>query len=301
MNVTKTDIIDFISKSELSKEAKSIGLMGILFDAKPESIVHGMVSAQDMADTQRLNEESREPRLPRGLTETQKILTKMLWESTGSAMMDSGGAYGRHWQKNRHTKDFRDNEPITVKRDSWSNDLEISIDIFHYLSDRVEYDPLMQREFMKFCNKSENKEESFYALMSEFAEKMHDDSDQYDMMPKVIEGNSYNEENALSQTIQYACFMYNECVYALIQIHQGADVRGGYTDPKCFKLGDVDDAFRLFDWARINGSCDCDDCYTDDLYHWYDADLFDSKQWNYSTKHDAFFCKDCKSKVGFSC
>ena len=44
---------------------------------------------------------------------TAKIIYKMLTESTGKHMLDSGGAYGRHWERNQKKsfKDFK-NEPI---------------------------------------------------------------------------------------------------------------------------------------------------------------------------------------------
>ena len=34
-------------------------------------------------------------------TETQKMLARMLTENTGRNILDSGDAYGRHWEKNQ--------------------------------------------------------------------------------------------------------------------------------------------------------------------------------------------------------
>jgi len=56
--------------------------------------------------------------------------------------------------------------------------------------------------------------------------------------------NSYNSDSNLSQTVQGCNLSYNGSnfeypEYILLQLHQGADVRGGYTDAKLFKV-DVD-------------------------------------------------------------
>ena len=45
-------------------------------------------------------------------------------------------------------------------------------------------------------------------------------------------------ESDLVQTLQGANLTINDEEYILIQIHNGADVRGGYTDAKLFKLND---------------------------------------------------------------
>ena len=48
--------------------------------------------------------------------------------------------------------------------------------------------------------------------------------------------NTYNYENNLSQVLLFRVFVINNEPYVLLQIHGGCDVRGGYTDIKCFKL-----------------------------------------------------------------
>lgn len=35
------------------------------------------------------------------LTSTERVLIAMLTENTGRHMLDSGGAYGRNWERNR--------------------------------------------------------------------------------------------------------------------------------------------------------------------------------------------------------
>ncbi len=48
--------------------------------------------------------------------------------------------------------------------------------------------------------------------------------------------NSYNWDNYLSQVIQYVTFEYQSRWFVLLQVHGGADVRGGYTRPQVFEM-----------------------------------------------------------------
>ena len=43
--------------------------------------------------------------------------------------------------------------------------------------------------------------------------------------------NTYNEESALSQVLQGAVYYREGCEYLIVQVHGGADVRGGYSRP----------------------------------------------------------------------
>ena len=80
--------------------------------------------------------------------------------------------------------------------------------------------------------------------------------------PVVV--NSYNEENMLSQDIQYVYFTWNENsryghrrsgeAYVVLQIHGGADIRGGYSKPHVFKI-DHDDETAIFDQAKGTVYC----------------------------------------------
>ena len=54
-------------------------------------------------------------------TETNKLVYEMLTENTGSHMGDSGGAYGRHWERNqkRTIEDFSNEEEENIEEISW--------------------------------------------------------------------------------------------------------------------------------------------------------------------------------------
>ncbi len=49
--------------------------------------------------------------------------------------------------------------------------------------------------------------------------------------------NTYNGENLVDQILQFTLFSNNSGEYVTLQIHGGADVRGGYTKPRVFSFG----------------------------------------------------------------
>jgi hypothetical protein len=66
----------------------------------------------------------------------KKLIYKMLTENTGAHMLDSGGVYGRNWERNqvKTIEDF-ENEPEEVYTYSkrW-NELSRTVSVYHYLS-----------------------------------------------------------------------------------------------------------------------------------------------------------------------
>jgi hypothetical protein len=75
--------------------------------------------------------------------------------------------------------------------------------------------------------------------------------------------NTYNGEDLLSQTLQYHYFTIGETdrggrgsyeQYVVLQVHGGADVRGGYTRPRVFSV-DIDDGQSIFDNAKAGVYC----------------------------------------------
>ena len=160
------------------------------------------------------------------ITETDRVLADMLTENTGSHMLDSGGAYGRNWERNqgRDVQSFIDAPEVNV------NQYGIDLDLFHYLRQRIEFMPEIQAEFDEWAELEENKKSNWYTLMEEWCQN-HNDGDH---VPSGF--NSYNGECLLSQTIQGDFFTWNGEVYLMLQIHGGCDVRGGYTAPKIFSV-----------------------------------------------------------------
>lgn len=200
---------------------------------------------------------------------TGDILQAMLTENTGRHMLDSGGAYGRHWERNQG-KNFADEPPFTA---DWRwGEIDITASVFHELEDRVEYEPVVDAFFERWATTGERAHEGWFPLAQQFVEEFIPDARGLyrDGGPIVV--NTYNEETMLSQVVQYVYFTIDDEVqldadgevvldadaYVFLQIHGGCDVRGGYTQMRIFRLTGYDEA-EWFDLGRTVG-IGCSDC-----------------------------------------
>lgn len=169
------------------------------------------------------------------MNKTKELIYKMLTECTGKDMCDSGGDSGRHWQRNQKTiKDFENEPEEHIYKDG--DYIYRDLSVFHYLSE-LELDNICNR-FNRIQRQSDNWNSDFdsdvfvYGVSSEAQQVL-------EYHNKVIinrSWNTYNGECDLTQCLQGANLTINNYEYILIQIHNGADVRGGYTDAKLFKL-----------------------------------------------------------------
>jgi len=187
----------------------------------------------------------------RTATETEEVLAAMLTENTGRHMLDSGGAYGRNWERNsgKTVEDFLaapEIETSTWQRDGHEVIEYVSLDLFHFLRQRLEYDAETDAAFHAFAADST---EPWFADLESWLESIgatHEEAGR----PFTV--NTYNGEDCLSQVIQYTVFDVGEDrrdyygdVYIALSIHGGCDVRGGYTAPRIFRA----DSYALYDNA----------------------------------------------------
>jgi hypothetical protein len=219
-----------------------------------------MVGLYDAIETAKVTEEAKSvesPAIPESFNQTEKVLVTMMRDNTGASILDSGGAYGRAWQR-ALKEDFGKRERATVEgRVSRYNGktelcLDVSIDLFSYLAEKLTYDRAMTRQFEKFSKLPENENDHWLGLMRAFPEWIADKRDARLGEHSGVE-NSYNHDCYLSGTIQFAFFELNHEAYCLLQIHGGCDVRGGYTGPIAFTC---EDNYSLFDWYRATISPD---------------------------------------------
>ena len=187
----------------------------------------------------------------------KEYLTDMLRENTGKHFLDSGGAYGRNWERNQD-KDF-ESEP-RVWYDIINNGIDYTVSTFHYLSEILDVDQFSETVNMlidigMWCSDEDAVKE---LLIRATYQNDHYVGYEWEVFETV---NTYNYENCLSQVLLFTVFKLIETgdVYVLLQIHGGCDVRGGYTDVKCFKLngyltGNPDV------YGGVNG-VDVDNCY----------------------------------------
>jgi hypothetical protein len=173
---------------------------------------------------------------------TEELIFSMLTENTGTHMCDSGGDNGRMWQRNasKCLQDFA-NEPAELYQyDSKCNEIYRTVSIFHFLTNDLQIDTLCF-EF----NERNTEPKDWDADCKEGSSYIYGVGwSAWDYLTEFYEvevsrsWNTYNGDSDLSQILQGANLLINEEHYVLIQIHGGADARGGYTDAKLFKCGD---------------------------------------------------------------
>lgn len=181
---------------------------------------------------------------------TRDILAEMLKERTGSHFLDSGGyakfdangcyvgsssGYGRNWERNQ-CRDF-DKEPYYVTRfyshgEQWY--FEYTINLYHFLLEHLEYNEKWDSFFHDYAET--RPEDEWYEVIDDFKKNLRywDDEDTTYVDTENPGDNSYNYESNLSQVIQWDNIVIEEEALCILQIHQGADVRGGYSTPHIF-------------------------------------------------------------------
>lgn len=212
---------------------------------------------------------------------TDEKLAEMLQENTGRALCDSGDYYGRHWQQNQGV-DFKAQPEGRVE--FWilggdrSGELDIAptLNVFHFLRDRLEYNPTLDERYRQYVEERDD----YLDLQSaqSFVESLDGAGGIYgEGEPFTV--NTYNGEDLLSQVIQYVYWNDDDGAHVMLQIHGGCDVRGGYTYPVAFDVADYDGT-SIFDNARA--SLYCEDCGkhwdTENGYRWgscYSQEDFD--------------------------
>ena len=182
-------------------------------------------------------------------TRLKKVLAGMFKEKTGTSMLDSGGAYGRHWQRNEKIKSFEALPIVTVElygdRDNTGESLEVipTVNAYRFLKSRLELNDLCNEFNAKFKVMGDWDSKELYGCSIE-AEKYL--KEHFEIGATT---NTYNYDSNLSQILQYTSLIpkndTHEDRYVFLQVHNGCDARGGYTDGKLFKVRDSD--YMLFE------------------------------------------------------
>ena len=194
----------------------------------------------------------------------ENLIASMMTENTGTHFLDSGGASGRNWQRNKGlTADILKEMPsatLEVSIREYSGrphaDLCPTVNIFHKLTGGM----LELDERCEIFNAMRVPDwgNQLYGVSDRGANWLRDQK--FTWNGDEAPFNTYNWSANLSQTLCGRFLSHDDGKYVLLQIHGGADVRGGYTDAKLFKLDD---------WAEEHDVYidDCDfhvECHPDD-------------------------------------
>ena len=162
---------------------------------------------------------------------TKEIIFGMLTENTGAHFLDSGGAYGRAWERNqgKTMADFEAEPEQQFTYNKRGNYLERRVSVFHYLS-QLQTDWICDYFNEMPCGDWDADGEVYG--VSQF---------QWDWLNLKCEVkvdrtfNTYNGDSDLSQILQGSWLTINDEQYLLLQVHGGCDARGGYTNAKLFQ------------------------------------------------------------------
>lgn len=159
-----------------------------------------------------------------------QLLFEMFTENTGTHLLDSGGDNGRHWQRNQgRDVDSFINEPqavLKIEKGRLGYSTEWEISAFHICREGLDFDSLCKR----FNSMPVNDWHGEYYGVSAMGQEWLD-AKGFEFKNSF---NTYNGEWAGSQTLQGTELEIGLERYVLLQVHGGADVRGGYTDARLF-------------------------------------------------------------------
>ncbi|MBU6231366.1 hypothetical protein KGP36_01755 [Patescibacteria group bacterium] len=171
------------------------------------------------------------------ITKEERLIAQMLTENTGVALLDSGGAYGRNWERNqgKTVEQFRKQHTTATAEENWGYD--VNVPVFQYLRETIRLNETCDKFNRLKCPNWDGFTYGISDTQTEWLKKhgFETDEEAKEHAPKAY--NTYNDPDYfghLSQVLQ-GTFIYNTEEgewYCLLQIHGGCDVRGGYTDAK---------------------------------------------------------------------
>lgn len=168
----------------------------------------------------------------------ENVILGLFTQEIGKSFLDSGSAYGYAYERNRE-RDLL-NEPLVLVDGGL-----LTINTAKFLIEELE---LSQDDVCHSINKVLRKQNIHWVseIDEEFIEDYIEDSDkEITLMGDLI--NTYNHESHFDTVLIYRYIIVNGEFYILLQVHGGADVRGGYTDVICFKTD-------YFMYAEIYGT-----------------------------------------------
>jgi hypothetical protein len=232
----------------------------------------------------------------------------MLCENTGRHMLDSGGHYGRNFERNegRTVDDFEALDSVTLSVDG-----DLTVDVFHYMVNQLEYCESWDVQLNAFIDSTDY---TYFEAVPAWLESLGIDVSDVGVYDGVWEWNTYNWECLLSQTLQGWTVTFPDGVRrSIVQVHGGADVRGGYTRPRVFDISWNDDSWIVCDnWQIIcegadvmAGQLDVDGVPVERVQHTFTVGIDgDLNLWNHcneitskGVKLEYVPCPDCGSAL----
>jgi len=190
-------------------------------------------------------------------TDTKAVIKSQLVANTGRHILDSGSAYGRHWEENQEN-------PPWERPEMRVEDGYVVMNVYHFMERMLGRDDTavaLEDALYAFADEPAQKRESWLPIMKRFAQDMSmgtatveglmdmglsaEDSEAVVYIQSNMDGepssmNTYNNEcGSLSQILQMVSLGGLYADYWMVQVHGGCDVRGGYTAPRVYYAYDI--------------------------------------------------------------
>lgn len=240
----------------------------------------------------------------------ETIIDNLLKEPIAHVLCDSGRPYGYRYEKNREEGYLKGLNPVDAytNEDTKERTLEITIPVYDFLTYNLEKDTEIEADILSDLETLGINPYDIYDV-EEFL-KNGKAGNHYISSTGIYDINyinTYNGEEFLSQTLLWCPFKVDdEDDYIFLEVHNGADVRSGYTKPQIFRVKDIE----YWGLGQSDRKCECD-CGLND-YTIYGSDTPTDSTGTYIYEDEIYErtyidnegkvrCKDCNSiiKGGF--
>jgi hypothetical protein len=239
--------------------------------------------------------------IPMATDDAVDVIRSQLTENTGRHLLDSGSAYGRHWEENQ------ENPPW--ERPAWDvGNGYVTHNVYHWMERAFGRDRpavALEAALYAFGHTDSQEREPWLSSSEAFRDLLFDNAlTEFDLrewgvpdgfitdvlaVQNDIQGteagftfNTYNGEcHSLSQVLQGVVLGGPYAGYGFVQVHQGADVRGGYTGPRAYTSA-------MGGWLPHELEFRCQRCEWVD----YESCLYGSDELRYQRSIDPFELQD---------
>lgn len=220
-----------------------------------------------------------------GKQHVMEVVAGMMKQNTGAHLLDSGGYGGRRWQ-------MLANVDLTATPRAWVDEDGYNKSMFWHLVDAIDSVADIDASYLQYD--AEHTDDSWYETFEAFCKEKG-----IEVLDSML---SINHDTTIDGIFQaWHIEDADGWSYTVISTHNGADYRGGYSQPRIFNAMWEDVICGTNDGALYCSNKQCDErWYTDDAYHWYydgNGNINQSKTLDELMKDGKCTCTTCGSEL----